>query len=171
METRPIPQLIGDANKLRQVMINLVKNALVFTRSGSGGVDVLACYERENNMLTIEVQDTGVGIAPEDFPKLFTRFGKLHRTAKMNSGGIGLGLTLVKAIAALGDGKIEVFSEGVDQGTCFTFSIKMGCIPIHQDVGYFQIHPDVKLTSSSSSLSSSDSEKEQIIEQIEFEKG
>ena len=46
-------------------------------------------------MLTVDVLDTGVGIAAEDFPMLFTRFGKLHRTAEMNSEGIGLGLTIV----------------------------------------------------------------------------
>ena len=46
-------------------------------------------------MLTVDVEDTGVGIAAEDFPMLFTRFGKLHRTAEMNSEGIGLGLTIV----------------------------------------------------------------------------
>lgn len=59
---------------------------------------MLTRYESANQMLTVEVLDSGVGIAPEDFPKLFTRFGKLHRTAKMNSEGIGLGLKIVKAI-------------------------------------------------------------------------
>ena len=76
-------------------------------------------------MLTIDVQDTGVGIAAEDFPQLFTRFGKLHRTAIMNSEGIGLGLTIVKHIIDKSEGRIRVFSKGVAKGTCFTFSMKM----------------------------------------------
>ena len=46
----------------------------------------------------VHIEDTGVGIAKEDIPKLFTRFGKLHRTAELNSAGIGLGLMIVKQI-------------------------------------------------------------------------
>ena len=49
-------------------------------------------------MLIVSVTDTGVGISTEDLPKLFTRFGKLHRSAEMNHEGIGLGLTIVKQI-------------------------------------------------------------------------
>ena len=109
LETWPLPQIFGDGIKLRQVMINLVKNAFGAIKSGDR-VSVLTHYDRDTQFLTVEVSDTGVGIAPEDFPKLFTRFGKLHRTAKMNSNGIGLGLTLVKAIAEKGQGKIEAFS-------------------------------------------------------------
>ena len=86
---------------------------------------MLASYDPNNEMLTVDVVDTGMGIAAEDFPKLFTRFGKLHRTAKMNSNGIGLGLTIVKEIAVLSNGYVEAFSEGVDQGSCFTFSMKL----------------------------------------------
>ena len=51
---------------------------------------------QESETLVVHVTDTGIGIAPDDIPKLFTRFGKLHRTAHMNSEGLGLGLTIVK---------------------------------------------------------------------------
>ena len=54
-------------------------------------------FEPEN-LLILHVEDTGVGIESQDFPKLFTRFGKLQRTASMNNDGIGLGLTIVKQI-------------------------------------------------------------------------
>ena len=56
------------------------------------------------------MRDTGAGIAPEDIPKLFSRFGKLHRTAEMNHEGIGLGLTIVKQIVESCGGKIGVTS-------------------------------------------------------------
>ena len=105
-------------------MINLIKNALKFTRA-QGSVTIVPYYDPHNAMLTIDVRDTGVGIAAEDFPKLFTRFGKLHRTAAMNSEGIGLGLTIVKHIVKKSEGRVRVFSEGMDKGTCFTFSMKM----------------------------------------------
>ena len=64
-------------------------------------------------------------MAPEDFPKLFTRFGKLHRTAEMNSEGIGLGLTMVKQIVETGGGKVGVESDGIGKGSLFSFCMKM----------------------------------------------
>ena len=75
--------------------------------------------------LRIKVQESGVGIAPEDHPKLFTRFGKLHRTASMNNKGVGLGLTIVKHIVESNGGRIIVHSKGVNMGSCFTFTMKM----------------------------------------------
>lgn len=57
--------------------------------------------------------DTGVGIAQEDLSKLFSKFGKLHRTASLNHEGIGLGLTIVKQIVEKSGGKVSVHSEGV----------------------------------------------------------
>ena len=92
-----LPKLIGDERRLKQVMINLVRNALKFTKKGS--IDIRACYWPDPyNFLVIHVKDSGVGIAQEDFSKLFTRFGKLQRTASVNDDGIGLGLTIVKKI-------------------------------------------------------------------------
>ena len=119
-----LPKLVGDERRLRQALINLIKNAFKFTRR-EDSISVLASYEPNSEMLTVDVADTGIGIAAEDFPKLFERFGKLHRTAQMNSEGIGLGLTIVKAIALLSGGSIDVFSEGVDKGSCFTLRMKM----------------------------------------------
>ena len=95
--------MIGDENRLRQVLINLIKNALKFTEQ-LGSVTIVPFYDFNTEMLTVEVHDTGVGIAAEDFPQLFTRFGKLHRTAAMNSEGIGLGLTIVKNIVSQSGG-------------------------------------------------------------------
>ena len=91
-----MPQyLIGDERRFKQVLMNLVKNALKFTKSGM--VKIRAYYEGEpTQMLVVDVIDTGAGIAAEDITSLFSRFGKLHRTADMNSEGIGLGLMIVK---------------------------------------------------------------------------
>ena len=122
--TWPLPNLIGDEGRLRQVLINLIKNALKFTQQ-FGRVTILPYYDSYTEMLTVDVRDSGVGIAKEDFPRLFTRFGKLHRTAAMNSEGIGLGLTIVKHIVQKSGGRVKVFSKGVKKGACFTFSMKM----------------------------------------------
>lgn len=124
-DTSPVvlPKLIGDSRRLQQVLVNLVKNALKFTSDGI--IRVNASYEGETSTLLVEVIDTGKGIAAEDFPKLFTRFGKLHRTAKMNSEGIGLGLTIVKQIVESQGGTISVSSQGVNKGSCFAFTLPM----------------------------------------------
>ena len=75
-------------------MINLVKNALKFTKKGL--IRIKAAYRPEPDfLLIVHVEDSGVGIESQDLPKLFTRFGKLQRTAQMNHEGIGLGLTIV----------------------------------------------------------------------------
>lgn len=88
--------LSGDERRLKQVLINLVKNAKKFT--DEGGIDIKVSYSVANTSLIFHISDTGVGIAKQDLPKLFNRFGKLERTASQNSEGIGLGLTIVKAI-------------------------------------------------------------------------
>lgn len=73
----------------------------------------------------VHVQDTGAGLANDDFKKLFTRFGKLQRTASMNADGLGLGLTIVRQIIRQFKGQIRVISHGVDRGTLFIVSMKM----------------------------------------------
>ena len=87
--------VFGDERRFKQVLINLVKNSLKFIAEG-GVVAIDASYGADQQMLIVSVTDTGVGISPEDLPKLFTRFGKLHRSSEMNHDGIGLGLTIVK---------------------------------------------------------------------------
>lgn len=91
-----LPKLIGDERRLLQVLINLLKNAIKFTKRGH--IKLSASFDSIRQRLIVHVSDTGVGIAEQDFCKLFNRFGKLHRTAEMNHEGIGLGLTIVKQI-------------------------------------------------------------------------
>ena len=76
----PLPaRLNGDERRFKQVLINLVKNSLKFTEKGK--IIIKASFCQPTNELTVHVRDTGVGIAPDDRKKLFSRFGKLHRTA------------------------------------------------------------------------------------------
>ena len=72
-----MPSLLnGDERRFKQVLINLVKNALKFTKSG-GSIKIVTSYDFEEETLIAQVIDTGVGIAPEDLSKLFSQFGKL----------------------------------------------------------------------------------------------
>ena len=73
----------------------------------------------------VKVEDTGVGISEAELPTLFRKFGKLQRTAEINSDGIGLGLTIVRQIVETHDGEIHASSNGVDQGSKFTFDMKI----------------------------------------------
>ena len=88
--------MIGDERRFTQVLINLTKNAIKFTQNGH--VKIKAWYKSDTELLFVEVEDTGIGIAAEDLPKLFNKFGVLARTAEMNHEGIGLGLTIVRQI-------------------------------------------------------------------------
>lgn len=92
-----MPKLMGDGRRLRQILMNLIRNAIKFTTEGF----IKICIKYENNppagnKLFIDVIDSGSGIAKEDMSLLFTRFGKLQRTANINNEGIGLGLNIVK---------------------------------------------------------------------------
>ena len=103
--------------------MNLVKNAIKFTFNGT--ILIKIGYDSQNQMLRGQVIDTGVGIAHEDLPKLFNRFGKLLRTAEMNHDGIGLGLSITKTIVEKSGGEIFLSSPGLGKGTQVTFSMKV----------------------------------------------
>ena len=105
-----MPKLNGDVRRFQQVLINLVKNAIKFTFGGQ--IDIRASYSFQDRSIIVQVKDTGVGILAEDFSKLFTKFGKLQRTASINNEGIGLGLMICKSIVDKSGGHIQVESLG-----------------------------------------------------------
>ena len=76
-------------------------------------------------MLKVHVIDTGKGIRSQDISKLFNLFGKLIRTASMNNEGIGMGLVICQNLVKLNGGTIGVYSAGEDEGSTFTFTMKM----------------------------------------------
>ena len=90
-------------------------------------------YNSVSESLIVHVQDTGVGITKEDIQKLFSRFGKLHRTAELNHEGIGMGLTIVKQIVEASQGCISVHSAGLGKGSLFAFSMQMPVIQAKQN--------------------------------------
>lgn len=98
--------LIADENRLRQVVANLVDNAIKYTPDG-GEVDIET--SRKGGYLTIQVADTGVGIPPEDQPRIWDRLYRGH--ASQSHRGLGLGLSLVRAVVHAHHGTIEVSSE------------------------------------------------------------
>ena len=79
-------------------------------------------------MLRVCVSDSGKGIEREEFSKIFNKFGKLKRTAEMNSEGIGLGLMISKQLVEANEGEMHVESQGIDKGAQFMFAMKMEAI-------------------------------------------
>ena len=136
--------------------MNLIKNALKFTRKGSVVIKVAYSYEPDH-LFIAHVIDTGSGIAQQDFHKLFTRFGKLQRTAQMNNEGVGLGLSMVKQIVESSGGKIAVKSDGIGHGSTFCFSMHMEqCYDSNDDDNHYKTNPLALLAEEKKSESSDD---------------
>ena len=93
----PLPQFIGDSRRIKQIIINLVRNSIKFTKRGS--ISVSVNYDFLLNKLMIIVSDTGDGMDAKELAQVYDCFGKLNRTADQNSVGLGLGLKIVKKIA------------------------------------------------------------------------
>ncbi len=109
-----LPTIVGEVNQLAQVVTNLIGNALNYTLAGS--VRLSTC--RKDDEVGLIVEDTGIGIAPDDIPHIFDRFYRGRRTQRRETPGTGLGLAIVKEIVDLHQGRIEVESD-VKQGTAF----------------------------------------------------
>lgn len=115
--------LVGDQIRLKQVLINLTKNALKFTVEGN--IKIVAAYDYASEQLKVHVIDTGKGITQDEMKKVFEQFGKVERTSALNLEGIGVGLNICQKIVKHCDGEIRVVSDGQDQGSTFMFSMKM----------------------------------------------
>jgi PAS domain S-box-containing protein len=113
-----LPQIVGDRNRLLQVLINLISNAVKFTEHGS----VTCRVKQANDGICVSVIDTGVGIAPEDQPKVFEKFRQVGDTLTDKPKGTGLGLPICKQIIDHHSGRIWVESEA-GQGSTFSFIV------------------------------------------------
>ncbi|MEH2069867.1 MAG: PAS domain S-box protein [Nostoc sp.] len=113
-----LPEVVGDRNRLLQVLINLISNAIKFTQSGS----ITCCIKQENDALCFSIIDTGVGIAPEDQPKVFEKFRQVGDTLTDKPKGTGLGLPICKQIVEHHGGRIWVESQS-GKGSMFSFII------------------------------------------------
>jgi signal transduction histidine kinase/ActR/RegA family two-component response regulator len=115
-----LPLVSGDAERLQQVIWNLLSNALKFTDSG-GRIQLDIARDRGNLRLT--VRDNGAGISPDFVPYVFDRFRQADASASRRHGGLGLGLSLVRQIVELHGGTVGVESGGVRQGSVFWVTV------------------------------------------------
>jgi len=112
-------QLFGDKNKLRQVIVNLIQNAIKYTEQGK--VEVIVIEEEKSGKIIIK--DTGIGISVENQKRIFERFYRVDKDRSREVGGTGLGLAIVKHIVEAHGAKIEVNSES-GKGSAFWFRLK-----------------------------------------------
>jgi CheY-like chemotaxis protein len=115
----------GDKTKIRQVIINLVGNAVKFTSHGRISFNADAkCQDARNVTITFEVADTGIGISPEDQKHIFNKFEQADTSDKRRYGGTGLGLSISKALADIMNGSLKVQSS-LGIGSSFSFEITL----------------------------------------------
>jgi len=114
-------QVPGDATRLQQVFGNLLGNAVKFTPEGGTVTIELTCGDTE---ATVVVQDSGVGIAPDQLPRIFEPFQQAG-TASVRKGGLGLGLAISRHLIELHHGTIRAESAGDGQGARFTITLPL----------------------------------------------
>lgn len=117
-----LPQVWADPDRINQVLINLLSNAYRYTPPA--GVVTLAAGVMDK-MVLISVRDTGVGISPEHLPHIFERFYRVDKSRARQSGGSGIGLAIARHLVYAQGGEIWAESQGVGQGTTFSFTLPL----------------------------------------------
>jgi PAS domain S-box-containing protein len=112
--------VIGDANRLVQVLVNLLNNAAKYTPRGGR---IALSVAREEGKVCIAVRDNGIGIDTRLLPEVFDLFTQAERTPDRAQGGLGIGLALVRNIVDLHGGTVAAYSQGPGQGSVFTLSL------------------------------------------------
>ena len=124
MEFNVPEQIIGDSTRLRQVLLNLVSNAIKFTHSGEVFIKIYPVHAEQcdGTTLCFEVRDTGIGIPPDKLERLFKAFSQVDSSTTRKYGGTGLGLIISEKLIRLMGGEISV-ARKTGQGSTFTFTI------------------------------------------------
>ncbi len=126
--------LIGDAHRMRQVLTNLVQNAVKYTEAGEVVIEVAATPTADEVRVRIDVIDTGLGIPPAEHERIFERFHRVRATADVGGGGTGLGLSITKMLVEHMQGSIGLESA-VGEGSRFTVELPLGRAPDTLDDG------------------------------------
>jgi len=109
----------GDINKIRQVLSNIIDNAIKYTKEGR----VKISTKREDDKIIVSVEDTGIGIKKEKMTEIFNKFARSEEAIKVNVVGTGLGLFVAKIMVESQDGNIWAQSEGIGKGSTFYISL------------------------------------------------
>jgi PAS domain S-box-containing protein len=118
--------LNADANRLTQVLTNLLNNAAKFTPR-EGHIDLAA--QHSDGEVTVTVSDSGIGIPPDQADQVFDMFTQIHQSCECRNTGLGIGLTLVKSLVEMHGGKVEVHTRGQNPGTTFLIRLPAAAEP------------------------------------------
>jgi PAS domain S-box-containing protein len=144
--------VIGDADRLQQIIWNLVSNAIKFTPE-KGSVDIR--LEEVDSHLEVKVIDNGVGIDPKFLPFIFERFRQADSSMTRAHGGLGLGLAIVRHLVELHGGTVAAESGGENQGTSFTVRLPIATVQVSEAMASAHMQNDAKLAGAASPLSAS----------------
>ena len=126
---KDVPAVYGDSGRLRQILTHLIDNSVKFT--GNGEICVKVLVEEQSDTLVrlrFTVQDTGIGVPPEDHEAIFNLFSQVDESAARREGGSGLGLAICRELVVMMGGRIGVDSE-FGKGACFWFTIEALLVP------------------------------------------
>jgi signal transduction histidine kinase/CheY-like chemotaxis protein len=119
-------KIYSDPKRLKQILFNVIGNAIKFTEKGF--IELIVSYDQENNYLKMQVRDTGVGISKKNLKKIFRPFEQADSSVSRTYGGTGLGLVLSKGLAKGMGGDISVIDSTLGVGTTFEISISAGSV-------------------------------------------
>ena len=122
----PAPWVQGDTVRLTQVLVNLLNNAARYTDDG-GRIRVAVRQTGEHAV--VEVQDSGIGIVPDQLPQVFELFAQLDRSHSRSQSGLGIGLSLARTLAELHGGTLTAASDGLGHGARFTLRLPLAAPP------------------------------------------
>jgi signal transduction histidine kinase len=116
-----IPRALGDPERVRQIIDNLLENAFSYTPDGG---EIILRLTRNKDEVQVDVQDNGIGIAPSEQTKIFERFYRGESPLVLSTSGTGLGLSIVKRLVDMHNGRIWLTSTGVaGEGSTFSFTL------------------------------------------------
>jgi signal transduction histidine kinase len=115
-----LPMVYSDRQKVKQIIVNLLSNALKFTHEG--GIRITVAYDHVDRTASVSVSDTGIGISPENHEKIFEDFRQVDDSPSRQYGGTGLGLAICRRLATALGGRITLEST-MGEGSTFTLTI------------------------------------------------
>jgi histidine kinase len=113
---------LADEDRINQVLLNLVGNALQYTPAGGS---VTIATQQVNAALQVTIHDTGIGISAKHLPYVFTRFYRVDKSRSRAGGGSGIGLTITKHLIEAHAGQVWAASDGPGRGSTFGFSLPL----------------------------------------------
>lgn len=124
----PLPPVYADGGRCRQILTNLIGNAIKFTEEGYVAIDINTAVERDRLHLTLSITDTGCGIPSDKLDQIFEKFEQADNSTSRQFEGSGLGLAIARQLAELMDGTLHATStEG--EGSCFVFDVSFDRVP------------------------------------------